>query len=200
VTASLIGQLPVGVRLGTSEARGASLRFDAPSDAPARAAPTTEFGFDDFLDLINPLQHLPIIGTLYRAWTGDEISGPARILGDALYGGPLGLAFGVFDAIVEDATGKDVGGNIYAAAFGEETPIAEEPPVALASTAATVPEPAAAPMQPPALPATPVESTIAAPPAPPAITGYQEALDAMSSALDRYQSEESRMPTVDASY
>ncbi|MDP6473864.1 MAG: hypothetical protein QF894_03030 [Alphaproteobacteria bacterium] len=31
------------------------------------------FGFDDFLDLINPLQHIPIISTIYREITGDTI-------------------------------------------------------------------------------------------------------------------------------
>jgi hypothetical protein len=39
------------------------------------------FGFDDFLDIINPLQHLPPISLVYRELTGDEISAmapPAR--------------------------------------------------------------------------------------------------------------------------
>lgn len=53
-------------------------------------------GFGDFVDLINPLQHVPIIGEVYRNVTGDEISDGARHAGHALYGlalgGPLGMA------------------------------------------------------------------------------------------------------------
>ena len=30
------------------------------------------FSFGDILDLINPLQHIPIVGTIYRAVTGDD--------------------------------------------------------------------------------------------------------------------------------
>lgn len=37
--------------------------------------------FGEFLDVINPLQHLPIISSIYRAATGDEISLGARLLG-----------------------------------------------------------------------------------------------------------------------
>ena len=36
--------------------------------------------FWDFLDIINPLQHLPVIGPIYRHVSGDEMNGTARIL------------------------------------------------------------------------------------------------------------------------
>ncbi len=47
--------------------------------APARTAssdsdPDSKFSFDDFLDIINPLQHLPVISTIYRAITHDTIN------------------------------------------------------------------------------------------------------------------------------
>ena len=32
------------------------------------------FSFGDILDFLNPLQNLPVVGSLYRAVTGDEIS------------------------------------------------------------------------------------------------------------------------------
>ncbi|MGB6086494.1 MAG: hypothetical protein WBF74_07845, partial [Parvibaculum sp.] len=32
-----------------------------------------EFGFSDFLDVINPLQHIPIVSSIYRELTGDEL-------------------------------------------------------------------------------------------------------------------------------
>ena len=39
------------------------------------------FSFDDIIDLLNPLQHLPVVSTLYRSITGDEISSGAQIAG-----------------------------------------------------------------------------------------------------------------------
>ena len=200
MTTSLIGHLPVGVRAGTSEAREAGLRFVPADQANARAAPKAEFGFDDFIDLINPLQHLPIIGTIYRALTGDAIEGPARILGGALYGGPVGLAFGVFDAIVEDASGKDVGGHVYSSVFGDDA--VADATVAHAPTAVPADPPLASSVHEglPALPAVPVQASVAQPVAPPAITGYQDALDAMAKALDRYDAQAAARPRVDASY
>jgi hypothetical protein len=47
--------------------------------------------FGDFLDVINPLQHIPVVSTVYRMITGDEIGMGARLAGGALYGGPLGF-------------------------------------------------------------------------------------------------------------
>lgn len=44
--------------------------------------------FGDLLDVINPLQHIPMVSSIYRAVTGDEISPGARVAGGALYGAP----------------------------------------------------------------------------------------------------------------
>src|SRR3546814_10500888 len=68
-------------------------------------------GFLDFLDVINPLQHLPIVGTIYRAMTGDTISDAARVAGGALYGGPFGLIGGFANGEFEAETGGEVGEN-----------------------------------------------------------------------------------------
>ena len=48
---------------------------------PSVKADDDGFGFDDLLDVINPLQHIPLIGTLYREVTGDQIKTPARLAG-----------------------------------------------------------------------------------------------------------------------
>lgn len=45
--------------------------------------------FGDFLDIINPLQHLPLVSTIYRAITGDDISVGSRAAGALIYGGRL---------------------------------------------------------------------------------------------------------------
>ncbi|GEM_PF-6298809 len=81
------------------------------------------FGFDDFLDIINPLQHLPVISNLYREFTGDELSPGARMIGGGLFGGGVGLAASVINTAIEAETGKDVGGHVMALLSGdEETP------------------------------------------------------------------------------
>ena len=72
------------------------------------------FTFGDILDLINPLQHLPVISTLYRKFTGDEIAAAPRILGGGIFGGPLGVASAAVGVAVEAATGKDIGEHVLA--------------------------------------------------------------------------------------
>jgi len=67
------------------------------------------FSFLDFLDIINPLQHIPLVATLYRNITGDEIDPGSRLVGSALYGGPIGAVTSLINVMVEFDTGKDVG-------------------------------------------------------------------------------------------
>lgn len=72
------------------------------------------FSFGDILDVINSLQHIPVVSTVYRALTGDDLSPASRVLGDTLFGGPIGAATGVANAILEYALGKDVGPHVLA--------------------------------------------------------------------------------------
>lgn len=66
--------------------------------APAALYPTLPqrlFGddglqFRDLLDLVNPLQHIPLLGNLYRRMTGDVLDPAIRVAGGALFGGPIG--------------------------------------------------------------------------------------------------------------
>ncbi len=76
------------------------------------------FTFADLIDVINPLQHLPIVSTLYRRVTGDVLEPGPRVLGGTLFGGPLGAAAAVVNAIVEAESGKDVGEHVAAALLG----------------------------------------------------------------------------------
>jgi hypothetical protein len=50
------------------------------------------FTFGDLIDIVNPLQHIPIINSIYRKITGDTIAPAMEIAGGALFGGPLGAA------------------------------------------------------------------------------------------------------------
>jgi hypothetical protein len=81
-----------------------------------------EFGWDDFLDMINPLQHIPGIAQIYRAVTGDKINGAASLLGAIPFGplGGLGLIATVTDLAVKDTTGHDIGDNLQAMIFGKD--------------------------------------------------------------------------------
>jgi hypothetical protein len=85
---------------------------------PAAQAPAPAshggFTFHDFLSIINPLQHIPVISTIYRAITGDTIGVPEKIAGDALYGGLWGAVSGVADAAFQAMTGKDFGDTVLA--------------------------------------------------------------------------------------
>ncbi len=73
--------------------------------------------FGDIVDVINPLQHLPVVSAVYRWLTGDEISPAARMAGAALYGGPVGFAFAIANLAVEDTSGRDLGGHAVALLF-----------------------------------------------------------------------------------
>ncbi|BDW98035.1 hypothetical protein MACH10_37200 [Thalassospira tepidiphila] len=72
------------------------------------------FEFTDFLDVINPLQHIPGVGMIYRSLTGDEIGNGARVAGGGLFGGVFGLAGAAIDAVVDAVTGDDTGTHFMA--------------------------------------------------------------------------------------
>lgn len=70
--------------------------------------------FWDLLDVVNPLQHIPVVGNLYREATGDKIGVGARLVGGALLGGPVGFIASAIDCMVEESTGTDTGGHMLA--------------------------------------------------------------------------------------
>ena len=86
------------------------------------ANPDAEFGFGDLLDMVNPLQHIPLVNTLYRNVTGDDIKPIGRIVGGALYGGAGGAAGGLVNVITQSETGKDITGNVVDFALKGEKP------------------------------------------------------------------------------
>jgi hypothetical protein len=102
------------------------------------------FGFADLLDIVNPLQHLPVIGTLYRGLTGDGIGLGARLAGGTLYGGPLGMLGAVMMAAADQAVGGEPGAQVIAFVRGM---FGDEPDSAAVQVAAVAPAagPAAAP-------------------------------------------------------
>jgi hypothetical protein len=75
---------------------------------PAQDGPN----FGDVIDVINPLQHIPLVNLAYRSISGDTIGAIGQIIGGALYGGPIGAVSGTVNAIVQETTGKDIAGNV----------------------------------------------------------------------------------------
>lgn len=98
------------------------------NSSAAQSSRTDDDSFDfwDFLDIINPLQHIPIVSQIYRAITDDEISPTAKLVGDGLYslgllgGGWIGMASSALDFAVEEATGDDIAGHVMDFVFGED--------------------------------------------------------------------------------
>ena len=87
------------------------------------------FGFGDLIDMINPLQHLPLVNIVYRELTGDEIRPIAQIIGGGVFGGPAGVASGLVNTVVEYETGKDLTGNVVALVTEGQTPNYKSTPV-----------------------------------------------------------------------
>lgn len=106
----------------------------APPEPGAAPEPST---FGAVLSALNPLQYLPVVGTIYRAVTGDEVAEPVRRIGSAigsfLLGGPIGVAVNLGTLVAEKVTGIDldrVGQSMLSALLG--TAHADEAPVAIA--------------------------------------------------------------------
>lgn len=72
------------------------------------------FSFGALLDIVNPLQHIPVVSTIYRAVTGDTIGPAPRMMGGAIFGGIVGLISSAADSAVEAITGKDTGSHVLA--------------------------------------------------------------------------------------
>lgn len=101
-----------------------------PSSAPHAArdrTPPTPFAeaegpsFWDVLDVVNPLHHIPVVGSLYRELTGDAIGTGPRLAGGALFGGLIGLGAAFVNMILEGLTGRDAGEHVIAL-FGDRSP------------------------------------------------------------------------------
>ena len=105
---------------------------------------TDGFTFLDLVDIVNPLQHIPVIGTLYREMTGDSLDPGSRVIGGTLFLGPFGTVTALTNVLIDDATGKDMGEQVLAF-FEEPGPGRPEvagtdaKPVAIAAAPTAVP-------------------------------------------------------------
>lgn len=97
-----------------------------------------DFTFDDLISIVNPLQHIPVVSTIYRSLTGETIKPFERILGDTLYGGVWGCVSAVANVVYEDVTGKDFGQTVLDFAKDEISGDDHDAQMATASNAAQV--------------------------------------------------------------
>jgi hypothetical protein len=110
-------------------------QFAAAPVAPAAQA-ESHTTFREVLSALNPLQYIPVVGTIYRAVTGDQIAEPLRRIGTLvvsfLMGGPVGalINLGVFAA--EKVTDFDLDKTGQAALHGD---LPGDPAVASATPA-----------------------------------------------------------------
>ena len=86
---------------------------------PSGAITADDLNFDALVDTINPLQHIPVVSTIYREITGDKMGAPASIIGGALYGGVLGFFGALGNEFLKAVTGHDVGETVLSLLQGD---------------------------------------------------------------------------------
>jgi hypothetical protein len=129
---------------GMSTAIALSTSPVSASVAPAQKghSDASDFTFDDLISIVNPLQHIPVVSTIYRSMTGDTIKPFERILGDTLYGGMWGCVSAVANVVYQDVTGKDFGQTVLDFVTGNDND-AQSSPADTAQGSPTAPSTAA---------------------------------------------------------
>jgi hypothetical protein len=93
------GPMPARTEAGRAPGREAVL----PPVAEGQYEPQpSSMSFSEFLSGLNPLQHLPVVGMVYRAITGDIPPTVMRVAGAFLLGGPVGAIITAVGAAAEE--------------------------------------------------------------------------------------------------
>ena len=114
---------------------------DSASNTPYEGTADVGDFFPTLLDIINPLQHIPLVSNLYRELTGDEIEPAARLIGGAVFGGPIGFASATANVLIEQASGDDVLGHAMALFSGDGENVTSPDGADLLARAPIDPEP-----------------------------------------------------------
>ncbi len=109
---------PAAINSEAAIAHPANILDQMPSDIQNEKE-DVDLTFEDLIDVIIPLHHLPVVSTIYRALTVDQISVHACAIGGGLYGGPVGLLAAGATMPVEEATGI-FASNTLASIFSDE--------------------------------------------------------------------------------
>ncbi len=119
----------------------------SPSEA-TQPAQNPALTFHEVLSALNPLQYLPVVGTIYRAVTGDvgnpQLHVAGSLVGGLLTGGPIGALTSLVGIVADHFMHFD---RIAAALFGKTAPVAtagSPMPDAVAAPSSPVPASVAA--------------------------------------------------------
>lgn len=101
------------------------IALSTPDEAESQESEFSFFGedgftFADLVDVVNPLQHIPVVSTMYREASEDTLDPGARMMGSTLFFGPIGLASSVVNVLIEQGTGKDIGAHIASAILPDD--------------------------------------------------------------------------------
>lgn len=129
-----------GAAAGTADAgtarRAAGRQAVIPPVADGQYEPMpSTMSFGEFLSGLNPLQHIPVVGTIYRAITGDVPPAVMRVAGGFLLGGPVGAIGSAIGAAAEEVFGMAHRDAAAPAAPADQAPQRQDAPTALAAGA-----------------------------------------------------------------
>lgn len=131
--------LPNGLRRAPDG--GPPLREDEAVPMPV------EISFSDLLANLNPLHHIPVVGWVFRAVTGETVNPAFRALGGFLFGGPIGAIASAVGAMVESlfsgAPERHAGGAVSIEAAAVPSVQREKGATVVASAAADSAQPLA---------------------------------------------------------
>lgn len=85
----------------------------AQEQQPTAFAEGTTPGMADVVDMINPLQHIPLVSQYYREWTGDDMGYVSQVAGGALWGGGMGVATSFLNLGLTSIMGKSPSDYIH---------------------------------------------------------------------------------------
>ncbi|HSK41687.1 MAG TPA: hypothetical protein VK943_18120 [Arenibaculum sp.] len=136
IPAGIPAGTPAGIPLARQAMAPVTASVSTPGSRPADRDPAPLLSFDTLFDTVNPLQHLPVVSTAYRAASGDVIGAPARLAGGFLFGGPMGLLASAATVAFEAVTGGSVADHALAAADALSAKEKTAPPTAALPTAA----------------------------------------------------------------
>ncbi|HEY9041931.1 MAG TPA: hypothetical protein VIN66_07080 [Rheinheimera sp.] len=108
----------------------------AAEQQPTAFAEGTTPGMADVVDMINPLQHIPLVSQYYREWTGDDMGYVSQVAGGALWGGGVGVATSFLNLGLTSIMGKSPSDYIHQFLSADDTVVAAATAVSKPMTSA----------------------------------------------------------------
>jgi len=75
--------------------------------------------FEEVLRSLNPLHHVPVVGSLYRAATGETVIPAIAVLGAAIIGGPIAALVTAGLAAFRESTAPSVSPSVAARRYAQ---------------------------------------------------------------------------------